>query len=171
MSRFLALALLALLAGCAHSRVTIPVLSEPIILAISPHPWCGRCDSYTITLANDGRAWLEHGWWAGDYSDWRTRVERAQLPPERISEFSERLNLLRPEGQVILDSTPFCDVLITDAGYYRIEWPGESGVDRLILDRGCQGENADRLEASLGEIFAAFGVEVDHPIRFPTPTP
>lgn len=66
-----ALAAVWVITGCASMKPPADLPGGGLITyETSPGPFCGRCDTLKLTVASDGRVWIEHGWWAGAYSDW-----------------------------------------------------------------------------------------------------
>jgi hypothetical protein len=139
--------------GCAQSSATIPTDGFLLVVRESPPPFCGRCDVYTISLAPDGRAWLERGWWAGDYADWRTAVTELRTSRARNANVLESLSIYRPAGERSIDDSS-CLNYVTDSGAFTVEWRDGAKPDRLSLDRGCLGESA--LDTLLDETVGQF---------------
>jgi hypothetical protein len=150
------LALAATLAAC----VSVPpppiaplVASDELItMENEPGPFCGRCDNVKITALSDGRVWIEHGYWAGRYRDWRVERRLEHALPENFARFREALRPHRPRGELALQEKPPCETFWNDVDGARVEWRDANGTDRLILNFGCDPASkramADALRAA-----------------------
>jgi hypothetical protein len=49
-----------------------------------------------------GRAWIERGYWAEDYENWRERREIITVTAERLACFKPLLNAHRPHEEIML---------------------------------------------------------------------
>ncbi|MEZ6023764.1 MAG: hypothetical protein R3C16_10220 [Hyphomonadaceae bacterium] len=128
-------------AGCAVSSTTEPPIDvRGVTFETYPGPFCGRCDTTKITVADDGRAWIEQGYWAGDYRDWRVTRREAQISAESLARFRARVDEYRPRGQLALDDQPPCQTFEADNSGINIAWRDERGADRLAYNFGCDSE-------------------------------
>jgi hypothetical protein len=91
-------------------------------------------------VANDGRVWIEQGHWAGEYRNWRSTRQEAQVSAENLSRFRARLDEYRPQGELILADQPPCATFDTDNSGVHIAWRDEQGLDRLDYNFGCEWE-------------------------------
>lgn len=126
--------------GCAAESMTVPPLDglgEVIIYETSPGPMCGRCDTTKLTLAADGRIWVEHGYWAGEYRNWRTRVRVVQSTPEAFAQFRARLSPYRPVGRLWLRDADGCGTFLYDGSEVRLQWQGGPGRSELWFTDSC----------------------------------
>ena len=135
----------ATLVACAS--VPQPLTAPPeengqlITLENEPGPFCGRCDNVKITALSDGRVWIEHGYWAGSYRDWRVERRLEHVPRERFARFREALRPYRPKGELALQEKPPCETFWHDVDGARVEWKDATGADKLILNFGCDPES------------------------------
>ena len=144
----LSLGLLAFVTATLAACVSVPrsptapsgVSDQLITLENEPGPFCGRCDNVKITALSDGRVWMEHGYWAGNYRDWRVERRLEQVLPERFARFREALRPYRPKGELALQDKPPCKTFQPDVGGARVEWKDATGEDKLILNFGCDPE-------------------------------
>lgn len=129
--------------GCAStSPVPIPTELERITYEAQPGPFCGRCETRAVTVAEDGRIWVETGYWTGDYRNWRTRHAMIQTAPEVFHRFRVALEPYRPAIERIpTTSGEFCDgPFIADVGEIVVTWSGPRGSVRRWFEQGCGGE-------------------------------
>lgn len=130
-----------LVSGCASSdRVGPPSAVQGVTFETYPGPFCGRCDNTKITVANDGRVWIEQGYWAGDYQTWRTTRQEVQISAEALRRFRVRIDDYRPHGEVVLADQPPCATFETDNSGIHVIWRDERGEDRLDYNLGCDWE-------------------------------
>lgn len=147
-----------MLAGCASFPLPPTALmaanDQLIVLENSSGPFCGRCDHLKITALSNGRVWIEQGYWAGFYRDWRVKRRLVQTSPERFADFREALRPHRPKGQLALNGMPPCKTFMHDTSGVRVEWKDDTGSDELILVFGCDRETtrtmADAIIAAPG---------------------
>jgi hypothetical protein len=129
-----------------------------IIYQTMPGPWCGRCDTLKITAAEDGRAWVERGWWAGRYEDWRVKRELLTVTPEQLADFRALLDQHRPNGELWLRDPPECRVFYTDDEERSVSWRRADGEDKLWYNFGCDPETRSALRNDLEAAPGALGV-------------
>jgi hypothetical protein len=122
---------------------------ELIVMENDPGPFCGRCDTVKLTVSSDGRAWIEHGYWAGNYRDRRVERRLEHVLPANLARFREHLRPYRPRGEISLQEKPACDVLWYDVDGVRVEWRDANRTDRLILNFGCDPAVHRRLAEAL----------------------
>lgn len=94
----------------------------------------------TITALSDGRVWIEHGYYAGSYSDWTTDRRRVRISPERFATFREHLRPYRPHGELDLYGQPACAIFWNDVDGARVIWRDAAGSDKLVFNFGCDPE-------------------------------
>jgi hypothetical protein len=142
-------ALIVVVWGCASSRHAQPSEIQGVTFETYTGPFCGRCDTTKITVANDGRVWIEQGYWAGDYRNLRTTRQQAQVSPEALNRFRARLDAYRPQGELILADQPPCAEFTTDTSGVHVTWRDEQGEDRLDYNFGCDGEARQAMAEAL----------------------
>lgn len=142
--RFLGLAAAATLAACVGGLKppTAPLNAGGSLITVESEsgPFCGRCDKVKITALSDGQIWMEHGYWAGPYRDWRVERQHIQGAPERFARFRDALLPYRPTGTLALQDQPPCTTLWNDVDGARVEWKDAKGSDKLLLNFGCDPE-------------------------------
>jgi len=111
-----------------------------ITIESEPGPFCGRCDTVKIRALSDGQIWIEHGYWAGHYRDWRVERRHIHGSPERFAHFRGALLPYRPSGTLSLREKPPCETLWNDADGARVEWKDAGRTDKLLLNFGCDPE-------------------------------
>lgn len=130
-----------LVSACAAvRRVEPPSDVRGVILETYSGPFCGRCDGTKITVANDGRVWIEQRHWADDYRNWRVTRREVEISAEALSRFRARIDGYRPHGELILAGQPPCTDFETDNSGLHIVWRDERGEDRLDYNFGCDQE-------------------------------
>lgn len=143
MSRAAAAMLFALpmLAGCAQIRPPerLPGLTLVTYQPSTAGPYCFRgCTRAKLTVASDGRVWIEEGTKLEDLADiWRTERRRLQLPPERTAAFLDRLARFRPQGWRAVGEGDGCEDYLDHSPIYRISWSDPQREDELVVDFGC----------------------------------
>jgi hypothetical protein len=156
------LAAAAALAACADvpRAPTGPLAAgdELITLENESGPFCGRCDTVKITALSDGRVWIEHGYWAGRYRDWRVERRLEQVPRENFERFREHLRPYRPSGELLLQGKPACDTFWSDVDGVRVTWRGTTGNDKLVLNFGCDPEKMRAMAEALRAASGALGI-------------
>lgn len=135
-----------ILTGCA-SVDQIPLELERIIYAPSGGPFCfDNCVSETITVAADGRIWIENGRWADNAPDWRERTEEdwrtttrlTRSSPEVYARLRDRLAPYKPASQVVLTQAgENCVNFVYDQGEVRVTWVDPTGEIYRIFESGC----------------------------------
>jgi hypothetical protein len=111
-------------------------------------PFCGRCDSLKLQIASDGRVWIEQGYWAGHYRDWRTHRYLAKVTPERLTAFRTAIDPFRPAGLRELDGAS-CKNFWTDMPGVRVIWKTGGAADELRANFGCDPETNAGMAAAL----------------------
>jgi hypothetical protein len=156
------LAVAATLSSCATvSRPpTAPLAAseELITLENEPGPFCGRCDNVKITALSDGRVWIEHGYWAGRYRDWRVERRLEHVSLESFTRFREALRPHRPSGELVLQGKPPCETFWNDLDGVRVEWRDGAKSDKLILNFGCDLETKQAMAEALRTAPDALGI-------------
>jgi hypothetical protein len=148
-------------ASCATPVAPSPdnLPGEAIVYETSPGPWCGRCDTLKITAAADGRIWVERGWWAGNYKNWRKKHEALTVTPERLAAFKALLDQHRPRGALWLrEPGPNCEVFWSDSEERIVSWWGPKGEDKLWYNFGCDPETKAALRNDLKAAPEALGI-------------
>lgn len=129
------------LAGCSYFAP--PPRSPPspdgqlITLENRPGPFCGRCDNVKIIASSDGRVWIEHGYWLGQYSDWTVERSLRRVHVTAFAQFRDNLSPFRPNGTLSLNDQPQCSELSTDFDGAEVRWLDATGNSRLALDFSC----------------------------------
>ena len=173
---FRALCSAALLAvtGCATERTVAPPLDglgEAIVYETDSGPFCGRCDSTQLILASDGRIWVEHGYWAGDYRNWRVRRRLVRSTPEAFARFRDRMSPFRPTGVLWLrEPGPDCATFLTDGSEVRLRWLGDGADAELWFAYGCDPIRHAALHDAVAEAVAELGLG-ELPGVEPSPSP
>lgn len=103
-------------------------------------PYCGACHTTTLIVAYDGQVWIEQGYWAGHYRNWRTFRRKVQVSKEVLAQFLERLEAYRPTGDVMLTSSPPCVSYINHSDGVRIKWQIDGDESELNFEFGCDFE-------------------------------
>lgn len=146
-------AIVSTAAGCTSvpPAPTVPPAAgdELIIIRNEPGPFCGRCDSVKVVALSDGRVWVEHGYWAGKYRNWRVERRLEQASPQSFARFREHLIPFRPHGQLVLDDKPPCETFWHDVDGVRVEWRDSNGADTLIFNFGCDPKTKQAMAAAL----------------------
>ena len=141
------LAFVAMLAASACATVDPPpddLPGETIVYAPSYGPFCFGCVFTTLTVAEDGRVWIER---EQDISAkrtrrtdgepvWRTTRELITVTPEQLDAFRNKLAPYRPKGRHILNGDD-CTVMFTDMPGTSVTWRSAGVADELIYDFGC----------------------------------
>jgi hypothetical protein len=81
--------------------------------------------------------WIDHGYWAGRYSNWRIERRLEQVYPQNFANFRNRLRAFRPRGELALQGKPACETFWNDVDGVRVEWRDAAGADMLLLNFGC----------------------------------
>lgn len=141
------------LGACA--TVAPPSDLERITYDVQSPPFCGRCDSRTITVGADDTVWIEDGHWAGRYSNWRTQRRSIQGAPGTYVRLREALEPWRPAVETSPSSgNRVCQNQLSDGGGAIITWTTASGAVRLVLDHGCLDDKPmnDLIEAAIARV-------------------
>lgn len=134
-----------LTSGCASSARDEPPLDvQGVIYETEPGgPFCfDPCYSTKLTVANDGRVWVEQ-----EHREGRIRRivrQQVQVPAETVLLFHARVDLYRPQGDLILYHDPECEDFIEDVGAVHISWQDEQGRDRLVYSWACDWQTTRR---------------------------
>jgi hypothetical protein len=145
--------------GCASVPVSPPTPGgELISYETSPGPFCGRCDSIKLTAVSDGRVWIEHGRWYGDYTDWRVARRRVKVSPDQFAQFRQQLVAYRPAGDLALDGRESCAAFYTDMSEVTVAWRGGGADASLRFNYGCDPEARAEMAAALAAAPKALGV-------------
>ena len=132
------------------SELVLPENVEWVSYESSPGPFCGKCETTKIIAAYDHRVWIERGYWAGDYEDWRISRTEPKASQKNLISFRNHLAQFRPnENRIIGIESPLCDDFFSDSNSLRITWHDKKGSVYLIYDFGCQGEDAHTLADAL----------------------
>jgi len=129
-----------------------------ITLENQPGPFCGRCDNVKIIASSDGRVWIEHGYWAGNYSDWTVERSLHRVPLTAFAQFRDRLNPFRPTGTLSLNDKPECVELASDFDGAEVQWRDATGNSRLILDFSCDPEARRAMANAIREAPILLGI-------------
>jgi hypothetical protein len=146
----IAAALLATIAlatsSCATSVPPPPtdLAGEIIVYTPSYGPFCFDCTAVELTVADDGRVWVERTRRVGTLEDWRNenearwRVQRelVKVTPEQLAAFKSLLAPYRPSGSLLL-ADDACEVFFTDMPGTTVSWRKNGAEDKLIYDFGC----------------------------------
>lgn len=143
--------------ACATPPPPVDLSGDVIIYETSPGPWCGRCDTLKITAAADGRVWIERGYWAGDYRDWRQSRQLVVHSPEEVAAFRAVLEPHRPRGELLLQDEG-CETFLTHMENRRIVWRSAGGVDLLAYNFGCDANKRGQLRDDLNAAPDALGI-------------
>lgn len=137
--RFVVTAALASLTACVPAPPTSPLAmgQELITIENEPGPFCGRCDTMKVTASSDGRVWIEHGYWAGHYTDWTKERRLERVPISNFLRFRDQLARYRPRGVLALNQKPPCETFWNDIDGARVEWRDSNRDDKLFLNFGC----------------------------------
>lgn len=137
MRRLSAILLLTLSLGACAS-ISPPEGLERIVYDPQPPPFCGACETRTITVTADDRIWIEDSHWAGDYSTWTVRRRRLAGEPGTYARLRGALVPYRPETERLPTfAGEGCEHYLTDSGGALITWSDASGAVRRLLDHGC----------------------------------
>jgi hypothetical protein len=129
---------LFLVSGCAPLNPPAELAGGMLIsYETESGPFCGRCDGTKLTVASDGRVWIEHGYWAGRYRDWTIERRQVKVSPEQFAAFQQRLEPYRPEGTLELNDQPQCEEFWTDMAGVRVSWRDGGKESRLLYNFGC----------------------------------
>jgi len=138
------------LAGCAPLT---PPASLPggtlISYETESGPFCGRCDSTKLSVASDGRVWIEQGHWAGRYEGWTVYRRLAKVGPERTEAFMRALEPYRPDGTLALNQQPPCKEFWTDMAGVRVSWREGDKTSRLFYNFGCDPDAHAKMRSAL----------------------
>lgn len=152
--KLLAFSLIVLTSACASTESLEPKSDTTWVkLSTYPGPWCGRCDTTTLIVHDDGEVFVEKGHWLFNYRFWQTRRRKAKVQQSAIAEFLEEIQPMRPEGRIDLFDIETCRQFMSEAygvpaeeGEYafdldgiKIEWVDETGEDSLNAYFGCLG--------------------------------
>lgn len=132
------------MAGCATVEPPpVPHNLERIVYQQQSGPFCGRCQLHTVTLAADGRAWIETGHWA-DRETWaidNLRMER--VGPETYTQLYAVLAPYHPgANQTAYSSEADCADEIEDLSSAAITWIDETGSAQRHVSFGCRDGQA-----------------------------
>ena len=161
-------ALAATLAASACATVDPPPADLPgevIVYAPSYGPFCFGCVSMTLTVAEDGRVWIEReqdisakrATHAENEPVWRTTRELITVTPEQLSAFRNRLAPYRPAGRRILGNDD-CSVMFTDMPGTTVSWRSAGATDELIYDFGCDPEKWSTMRDDLKAAPSLLGI-------------
>lgn len=154
--------LIIVLAGCSY--FTTPPRSPPspdgqlITLENQPGPFCGRCDNVKIIASSDGRVWIEHGYWLGQYSDWTVERSLRRVPLMVFAQFRDKLSPFRPNGTLSLNDQPQCAELSTDFDGAEVRWLDATGSSRLALDFSCDPKAREAMANAIREAPKLLGI-------------
>jgi hypothetical protein len=164
MTAIRAFALAAMLTVSACATVDPPPADLPgevIVYAPSYGPFCFGCVFMKLTVAEDGRVWIEREQdisakrtrHADNEPVWRTTRELITVTPEQQAAFRSRLAPYRPAGRRTLNGDD-CSVMFTDMPGTTVSWRTAGATDELIYDFGCDPEKwaamRDDLETAPG---------------------
>ena len=144
-----------------------------IKLSTYPGPWCGRCDTTTLIVHNDGDVIVEKGHWLFNYRFWQTQRRKTKVPRSVIAEFLTAMQTFRPEGKIDLSDIETCGQYMFDVygvpvevGEYafdfdgiKIEWVDENGEDSLDAYFGCLGSEAHGLRGKVLSAIKNLGLD------------
>ena len=159
--RYLFVALLGLgLNACVPIATLVPPLTDGALITIrsEPGPFCGRCDSVTMTVLSDGRVWIEQGHWAGRYNNWVVERQLERVPVENVVHFRDRLSRFRPHGVLVLTDKPPCETFWNDVDGVRVEWRDGDQTDKLFYNFGCDPETKRAMTEALKSAPGLLGI-------------
>lgn len=126
--------------ACAASVGPTPTRLEGVPLisweTTSLGPFCRDCQWVKVAVAADGRVWTETSYWGRNQDDWRVVHRLVTVAPERIAEFNELINSVRPSGELVLNRES-CKPYHTDSAVITVVWTDDERTDRLEYDFGC----------------------------------
>jgi hypothetical protein len=161
------LPLIGVIASLAYAvvpKVPPSPTTELISYTTMPGPFCGSCDSVTITALSDGRVWIEHGYWAGEYKDWEKTIQHTRVSAEQFARFRGLLMPYRPTGDLWLRDKPPCATFWTDMPELKIVWRGGGRDGSLWFNYGCDPATHEAMIKAFDEAPSALGIE-----RIPRP--
>lgn len=132
------------LGACASTPwVPIPTHLERITYRPEGFPFCGRCETTEVTIAEDGRIWVTTGFWAGDYEDWREQRRAINSSPDTYARFRDALAPYRPAIERIPSASgEFCsgEFIADGGGGAIVTWSDATGSVQRIFEAGCQDD-------------------------------
>jgi hypothetical protein len=151
------------LAGCAYFAPSPRSPPSPdgqlITLENRPGPFCGRCDNVKIIASSNGRVWIEHGYWLGQYSDWIVERSSRRVPVIAFAQFREKLSPFRPNGTLSLNDRPPCTELSTDFDGAEVRWLDATGSSRLVYDFSCDPKARETMANAIREAPKLLGLD------------
>ena len=131
---------------------------ELIALENEPGPFCGSCDSIKVTAMSDGRVWIEHGYWAGRYTDWTVERRLKHIPIGNFVKLCDHLSRYRPKGVLALNHKPPCETFWNDVDGVRVQWRDGTNDDKLFLNFGCDPEAKKSMADALKSAPSLLGI-------------
>ena len=138
---------------------------ETIVFAPSYGPFCFGCVFTTITVAGDGRVWIEREQDIATQRSKRTDVEPVwrvsrvltTAKPEQLSAFGALLAPYRPNGRSILSDNA-CATMFSDMPGTTVSWQKAGVKDELTYDFGCDPDIHARMRNDLIAAPALLGI-------------
>lgn len=137
--------------------------TESISLWNEPGPFCGRCDSVKVTAYSDGRALIEHSYWAepdckGLDCDLVTLRYPRQITSEQFRRFRDHMQPFRPNGWAIFQDKPSCRTFFYDVDGVRVQWRGAGPDGELVFNFGCDPQERRDTAKGLREAPGKLGI-------------
>ena len=159
MARVFALTVSLMVSACAAippTPASAPQNGSLISIRNESLPFCGRCESATITVTSDGRVWVDQGHYQSLYEDWKVRRYLINISPSTHAEFVAALSSIRPVGNFRRDESRACG---TDQGGLLLSWDDKKGKDSYYFDFGCDDpQNASTIR-SIRSAVAVLGIQ------------
>lgn len=138
---------------------------ETIVYSPSYGPFCFGCVFTTITVAEDGRVWVERERQVGSMKDilsdretpWRVRWEMVSVTPDQLAAFRALLAPYRPQGKTLFHGDA-CEIFFTDMPGTYVWWRNADTEDMLHYDFGCDPDTHARMKADLVAAPALLGI-------------
>lgn len=148
------------LAGFAPPPTALPG-GLVIVYKTENGPFCGRCDGWKLTVASNGKVWIEHSYRDTAYDTWDTTRRRIRVSPERFAAFRESLDQYRPKGALDLSDNADCKEFWTDMAGVKVTWREGGAEDRLHYNYGCDPSTREAMSKALRGAPAMLGVKTD----------
>lgn len=138
---------------------------ETIVYTPSYGPFCFGCVFTTITVAEDGRVWVERERQVGSPEDilsdrkavWRVRREMVSVTPDQLAAFRALLAPYRPQGRTAFYGDA-CEIFFTDMPGTYVWWRRADAEDMLSYNFGCDPDMHARMKADLVAAPALLGI-------------
>ncbi len=129
------------IAACASTPwPPIPAHLERITYRPEGFPFCGRCETKEVTVAEDGRIWVTTGSWARNYDVWREQRRIIHGSPDTYTRFRDALAPYRPTVQLVQQSDgENCvgEYWADGGGGARVTWSDANGSMYRDFEGGC----------------------------------